>query len=123
MNATDGQEWLEYYERFAYFSADAVRDGCHPRLFKHTAPSDKAIVLVHGLTDSPYFMTAIARHFHTRLGYDAYLPLLHCHGLKQPNDHRVFPADRILVAHALAAYIEDPQQDAKTDGRGGDAQG
>ena len=85
MNATDGQEWLEYYQRFAYFSTYAVRDGCHPRIFKNAAPSDKAIVLVHGLTDSPYFMTAIARHFHTRLGYDAYLPLLHCHGLKQPN--------------------------------------
>jgi len=27
---------------------------------------------------------AIARHFHTSLGYDVYLPLLHGHGLKDP---------------------------------------
>jgi esterase/lipase len=61
-----------------------VRDGCHPRVYAHAAPSGKAIVLVHGLTDSPYFLTAIARHFHTRLGYDVFLPLLHGHGLKAP---------------------------------------
>jgi hypothetical protein len=23
-------EWPDYYERFPYFSAEAVRDGCHP---------------------------------------------------------------------------------------------
>ena len=84
MSASDGQEWLAYYERFAYFSTDTVRQGCHPRLFEHAAPTGKAIVLCHGLTDSPHFLSAIARHFHTRLGYDVYLPLLHGHGLKEP---------------------------------------
>jgi esterase/lipase len=84
MRTDDGQEWLEYYDRFKYFSRTTVRDGCHPRVYAHAAPSGKAIVLVHGLTDSPYFLTAIARHFHTRLGYDVFLPLLHGHGLKAP---------------------------------------
>lgn len=37
-----------------------MREGCHPRVFLPTERSDKAIVLVHGLTDSPYFMIAIA---------------------------------------------------------------
>ncbi len=85
MNANAGQEWKGYYDRFAYFPPDAVREGCRPRVYEHANGAAKAIVLVHGLTDSPYFMTAIANHFHTRLGYNAYLPLLHCHGLKQPN--------------------------------------
>ena len=77
-------EWMGYYQRFNYFSADAVRDGCQPRMMEHEEPTEKAIVLVHGLTDSPYFMTAIGDYFFTTLGYNVYLPLLHCHGLKEP---------------------------------------
>jgi alpha-beta hydrolase superfamily lysophospholipase len=84
MSAPDGKEWLAYYQRFAYFSTDTVRDGCHPWVFEHEARAGKAIVLCHGLTDSPYFLMAIARHFHTNLDYDVYLPLLHGHGLKDP---------------------------------------
>lgn len=79
-------EWMTYYDKFAnYFSPDAVRDGCYPRIFEHTDPTNKAIVLVHGLTDSPHFLTAIGEHFHDNLGYNVYMPLLHCHGLKEPN--------------------------------------
>ncbi len=77
-------EWLEYYKRFPYFSADMVRDGCHPRIMEHEGPMAKAIVLIHGLTDSPYFMTAIGDYFFRTLGYNVYLPLLQCHGLKEP---------------------------------------
>lgn len=78
-------EWLGYYDRFTYFSPDTVREGCYPRIMLHPAPSSKAIVLVHGLSDSPYFMTAVGDYFFSHLGYDVYIPLLHCHGLKNPN--------------------------------------
>ena len=84
MSASDGQEWLAYYGRFPYFSTDTVRDGCQPWVFEHKAATGKAIVLCHGLTDSPYFLKSIARHFHNNLGCDVYLPLLHGHGLKDP---------------------------------------
>ena len=84
MSSSDSKEWLAYYDRFPYFTTDIIRDGCHPRVFKHEAATGKAIVLCHGLTDSPYFLMAIARHFHTNLGCDVYLPLLHGHGLKDP---------------------------------------
>ncbi len=78
-------EWNEYYQKFSiYFSPEAVRDGCHPRIMEHSDPTAKAIVLVHGLTDSPHFVTAIGEHFHHKLGYNVYMPLLHCHGLKNP---------------------------------------
>lgn len=77
-------EWLSYYDKFSYCSRDSVRDGCHPRMRIHDKPSDKAIVLVHGLTDSPYYMGAIADHFFNVLQYDVYIPLLHLHGLKDP---------------------------------------
>lgn len=82
-NAPRKNEWLEYYKKFDYFSPDVIREGCFPRILEHEK-TDKAIVLVHGLTDSPYFMTAIADHFHRNLGYNVYLPLLHFHGLKKP---------------------------------------
>ncbi len=77
-------EWLDYYEKFRYFSAGAVRDGCYPRIMEHQGPAAKSIVLVHGLTDSPYFLTAIGDYFFNNLGYNVYLPLLHGHGLREP---------------------------------------
>ncbi|MCF8382295.1 MAG: hypothetical protein K9G39_01685 [Chlorobium sp.] len=81
---TREHEWLGYYDRFSYFSSGNVREGCHPRIMEHRDPSRKAIVLVHGLSDSPYFMTAIGEYFFRHLGYNVYIPLLHCHGLKDP---------------------------------------
>lgn len=76
-------EWLGYYERFTYFSPVKVRDGCYPRIME-TPGASQAIVLVHGLTDSPHFMGAIGDYFHNVLGYNVYMPLLHCHGLREP---------------------------------------
>jgi len=85
MNATRDDEWFGYYDRFRYFSPELIRDGCHPRIMEYPDPVEKAIVLVHGLSDSPHFMTAIGKFFFHQLGYNVYLPLLHCHGLKEPN--------------------------------------
>ena len=81
---TRNHEWLDYYDQFSYFSPDKVRDGCHPRIMEHPESQRKAIVLVHGLSDSAYFMSAIGEYFFKKLGYNVYIPLLHCHGLKQP---------------------------------------
>ncbi|SMO81907.1 hypothetical protein SAMN06265379_108145 [Saccharicrinis carchari] len=75
-------QWFGYYKKFDYFSPELIRAGCFPRIMEHNS-TDKAIVLIHGLSDSPYFMTAIADHFY-KLGYNVYLPLLHFHGLKKP---------------------------------------
>ena len=52
---------------------------------EHEELVKKAIILVHGLTDSPHFMTAIGNYFFGNLGYNVYLPLFHCYGLKEPN--------------------------------------
>jgi len=64
---------------------DEIREGCEPfRLVHGTGQSRDALVLFHGLTDSPWFMRAIAEVMHQQGGMDVYVPLLHCHGLKQP---------------------------------------
>lgn len=76
--------WPEYYQAFPAFSEQTVREGCHPRKMLHPDGADQAVVLIHGLTDSPYFMAAIGEYFHITLGYDVYIPLLQCHGLKCP---------------------------------------
>ena len=81
----NGREWLSYYERFPYFSSELIRNGSHPRTFEHEGSVDKAIVLVHGLTDSPYFMLDLAKRFYSEFKYNVYVPLLQCHGLKKPN--------------------------------------
>ncbi len=77
--------WPEYYQAFPEFSVDSVRAGCEPRRLLHSTAPGKAIVLVHGLTDSPFFMSALGDYFFRVLGYDVYMPLLQCHGLKEPN--------------------------------------
>ena len=52
---------------------------------EHPGTAQKSVVLVHGLTDSPYYMTAIGEFFFNELGHNVYMPLLHCHGLRKPN--------------------------------------
>ncbi len=68
---------------FPYFSHERIRRGCYPWKMIHS-DSDKAIVLIHGLSDSPYYMQALARFFHQELSYSVFIPLLHCHGLRKP---------------------------------------
>lgn len=83
-NGTDQTAWPEYYDKFPYFSDQLIRKGCQPRKMEHVTRAEKAIVLVHGLSDSPYYLVAIAEFFYFELGYDVYLPLLHRHGLLNP---------------------------------------
>lgn len=82
----DKTVWHEYYDEFPCFSDETVREGCQPRKMEHPGRADKAIVLVHGLSDSPHFLRAIGEFFHLKLGYDVYLPLLQGHGLKKPEE-------------------------------------
>lgn len=77
------KDWDDYYSHLNKPKSD-VRDGCHPLMFRHEEGQRNAIVLVHGLTDSPYFMRDIGEYFCTELGFDIYMPLLQAHGLKEP---------------------------------------
>jgi alpha-beta hydrolase superfamily lysophospholipase len=79
--------WAEYLVGFG-LREEQLREGNYPRKLVQQPSTDKAIVLVHGLTDSPYLMLALAEHFYQRLGYSVYLPLLQCHGLREPEGMR-----------------------------------
>ncbi|WP_373542756.1 alpha/beta hydrolase [Chamaesiphon sp.] len=80
-------DWDDYYTDYFYKQKSEVRDRCHPQIFKYDDGQPRnAIVLVHGLTDSPYFMRDIGEYFCTEMGFDVYIPLLRAHGLKEPED-------------------------------------
>lgn len=79
--------WEEFYQ-YAGLDLSAVRKGCEPRLIVDSNFTDNAIVLVHGLTDSPFFMEEIGKHFHDVMGFNVFIPLLTGHGLVDPNGMR-----------------------------------
>jgi esterase/lipase len=85
-------DWDGYYQHFNKTKAE-VRDGCHPQIFQHGDGDRPAIVLVHGLTDSPYFLKAIGEYFASEMGFDVYIPLLLAHGLKDPEGMKDAAAD------------------------------
>jgi esterase/lipase len=100
------KDWDSYYTNHfqGYKTKVDVRDGCHPLMFRHGGTRN-AIVLVHGLTDSPYFLREIGEYFCSEMGFDVYLPLLRAHGLKQPEDMKDASAARWKedVAFAIGA--------------------
>lgn len=78
-NATRTNEWLDYYHRFKYLESEIVRNGNQPRIL-YAATNPKAIVLIHGLSDSPYYVSKIGEQFF-KWGYNVFMPILHSHGL------------------------------------------
>lgn len=63
--------------------SDALRnDGNAPFILHHGQPTDKVIVLFHGLSDSPFFLRSIAQAFYQQ-GNNVVVGLLAGHGLKQ----------------------------------------
>ena len=88
--------WQDYYKRFK-IEPDSVRQGCEPRIMVQDSPREKGIILIHGLTDSPFFMSAIGECFY-QWGYNVFIPLLAGHGLRNPN---------FLKGVKLEAWIEN----------------
>jgi esterase/lipase len=101
------KDWDDYYTTHwqKYKQKSDVRDGCHPQIYKHGEGNRNAIVLVHGLTDSPHFMRDIGEYFGAEMGFDVYIPLLRAHGLKDPEDMKdaSYPAWEKDVEFATAA--------------------
>lgn len=100
--------WLDYFNRFDLRRED-LREGNYPRRLVQEPSTGKAIVLVHGLTDSPCLMMSLADHFYQQLGYSVYLPLLHCHGLRNPRGMRGVKLDAWLenVAYTIEAAAQE----------------
>ena len=68
----------------AVLKSELLKKGNHPRIFFHGEQTKDAIVLTHGLSDSPWYVEAIARRFYDE-GLNVILPLLPGHGLLDPD--------------------------------------
>ncbi|WP_232366272.1 alpha/beta hydrolase [Salinimonas sediminis] len=69
-------------ERFTVCSASLRNEGNAPFILHHGKPTDNVAILFHGLSDSPYFLQAIAAVLYDN-GFTVVVPLLPGHGLRQ----------------------------------------
>ncbi|MDA8693029.1 alpha/beta hydrolase [Saprospiraceae bacterium] len=65
-------------------SSPDIKPGNEPKMYLHPTQANHTIILSHGLSDSPYYMHAIADAFFNT-GTNVILPLIPGHGLKDPD--------------------------------------
>ncbi|ACK67385.1 phospholipase/Carboxylesterase [Rippkaea orientalis PCC 8801] len=75
------QIWHQYYQEVLQLEPEAIRPGSEPRLMNQGKKVENAIVLLHGLSDSPFYMNAIGHKFY-EMGFNVLLPLFPAHGLQ-----------------------------------------
>lgn len=73
--------WQEYVKEVLNLNNQEIRPLCEPKVLSHGRKTPNSIVLIHGLSDSPFSMAAIAEKFYG-MGFNVLLPLLPGHGLK-----------------------------------------
>jgi alpha-beta hydrolase superfamily lysophospholipase len=98
--------------RYTIRSTRLRGEGNHPNVLHHGTKTADVLVLIHGLTDSPFYMDAIGRAFHDA-GVTVIFPLLDAHGLVDPDrameDDELAQKWRATVDHAVtvAAMLGD----------------
>ena len=73
------------FQRFSVCSPALRNDGNAPYILHHGKPVDTVVVLLHGLSDSPFYMSGIARALHDK-GYNVIVPLNVGHGQLDASD-------------------------------------
>jgi len=68
-----------------FITSDKIKPGNEPRLFLLHQKVNHSLVLAHGLSDSPHYVSAIGRAF-TNEGTNVVIPLMPAHGLKKPDE-------------------------------------
>lgn len=105
--------WEEYLtnvdawgDRALLIDGRSIRSDCEPFTLIHAEPRvTHAVVLLHGLTDSPWYMRAIAERIHDGLGANVFVPLLQGHGLRDPDgmtgvSYQVWLRNAVWALHA-----------------------
>ena len=88
--------WEEYCKEILKLDNQKIRPLCEPKLLVHGRKTLNSIVLIHGLSDSPLSMNAIAEKFY-EMGFNVILPLLPGHGLKAPQQAMASMTDKTLL--------------------------
>lgn len=73
------EEWERHYQPIK----QQIREGNEPFIWLQQKKTQNAVVLLHGLTDSPHFVKSIGARFFER-GFTVVAPLLPAHGKKDP---------------------------------------
>lgn len=115
--ATDHEMALE-----RYVQVQAQEEGdeallnpvCHSKLLTHGRKVDRAIILMHGMTNCPQQYVELAPLFYER-GYNVLIPRMPCNGLADPNtdalkhvtatELRDCSATMIDIAHGLGDQV------------------
>lgn len=79
------QSWQEHYQPL--IDSGKIRPGNEPRILLQEGETtvENAMVLIHGLSDSPYFMTAIGNKFY-ELGFNVLMPLMPGHSINSVDE-------------------------------------
>lgn len=89
-----------------------LKQGNGPTIFSHGEKTEDVLVITHGLSDSPYYVKAIARRFYAE-GVNVIMPLLPAHGLIDPDkameDYKMDAKWKEELDHAVevAAFFGD----------------
>lgn len=67
-------------------AADGVNPECYSKLYTHSEPTAKAVVMFHGISACPKQFSGLAKYFFDR-GYNVYLPLAPEHGRTNHLNH------------------------------------
>ncbi len=67
-----------------YIKSNKLKKGNYPRILHLGKRTKDVIILTHGLSDSPFYLTAVAKRF-LAIGVNVVMPLLPAHGLKKPD--------------------------------------
>ena len=65
--------WQAYCQEFLKLDQTEIRPLCEPKILTHGEKTSNAIVLIHGLSDSPLSMAAIGQKFYA-MGFNVLLP-------------------------------------------------
>ena len=68
---------------YHYWENERLKPENGPAILYHGRPTPQVIILTHGLSDSPFYVSAIAKRFYTA-NYNVIVTLLPAHGLQEP---------------------------------------
>lgn len=88
--------WQAYCEEVLKLDNQEIRPSCTPKLLDHGEKKTHSIVLIHGVSDSPFSVTAIGKKFY-EMGFNVLLPLLPGHGIKDPTKAMAAMTDQTLL--------------------------
>jgi carboxylesterase len=98
-------EWATALKRVAELQAKDggdVLDACRTQFLGHDAPAERAVLLLHGFTNSPPQFREIAAAYHAQ-GANVLVPRIPFHGLADPLNHELTG----LTPEVLADFTEE----------------